>query len=62
MLTIIVGKDPIDKSLKIFKKKFDRTGVLKELKSRKEFKKKSVTRREKLKKAIYIQQKFGDQN
>jgi small subunit ribosomal protein S21 len=62
MLTIIVGKDPIDKSLKIFKRKFDRTGVLKELKSRKEFKKKSVTRREKLKKAIYIQQKFGDQN
>jgi small subunit ribosomal protein S21 len=62
MLTIIVGKDPIDKSLKIFKKKFDRTGVLKELKSRKEFKKKSVTRREKLKKAIYVQQKFGDQN
>jgi small subunit ribosomal protein S21 len=62
MLTIIVGKDPIDKSLKIFKKKFDRTGVLRELKSRKEFKKKSVTRREKLKKAIYVQQKFGDQN
>jgi small subunit ribosomal protein S21 len=62
MLTIIVGKDPIDKSLKIFKRKFDRTGVLRELKSRKEFKKKSVTRREKLKKAIYVQQKFGDQN
>ena len=42
MIKVEIGKDPIDKALKIFKRKFDRVGVIKELKKRKEFKKKSV--------------------
>jgi small subunit ribosomal protein S21 len=62
MIKIEIGKDPIDKALKIFKRKFDRVGVVKELKKRKEFKKKSVVRREEIKKAIYVEKTFYSQN
>lgn len=46
----------IDRALKILKNKVVKTGMLKELRSRQEFVKKSVKRREQIKKAIYIQQ------
>jgi small subunit ribosomal protein S21 len=62
MIKVEIGKDPIDKALKIFKRKFDRVGVVKELKKRKEFKKKSVVRREEIKKAIYVEKTFYSQN
>ena len=62
MNKVEIGKDPIDKALKIFKRKFDRVGVIKELKKRKEFKKKSVVRREEIKKAIYVEKTFYSQN
>ncbi|NBU81551.1 MAG: 30S ribosomal protein S21 [Flavobacteriaceae bacterium] len=62
MIKVEIGKDPIDKALKIFKRKFDRVGVIKELKKRKEFKKKSVVRREEIKKAIYVEKTFYSQN
>lgn len=58
MIKVELGKDPIDKALKIFKRKFDRVGVIKELRNRKEFKKKSVVRREEIKKAIYVEKNF----
>jgi len=45
----------IDRALKKFKKKFERTGVVKELRARKQFEKPSVTRREEIKHAIYVQ-------
>jgi len=45
----------IDRALKKFKKKFERTGVVKELRARKQFEKPSVTRREQIKHAIYVQ-------
>ena len=62
MIKVEIGKDPIDKALKIFKRKFDRVGVIKELKKRKEFKKKCVVRREEIKKAIYVEKTFYSQN
>ena len=62
MIKVEIGKDPIDKALKIFKRKFDRVGVIKELKRRKEFKKKSVVRRGEIKKAIYVEKTFYSQN
>jgi small subunit ribosomal protein S21 len=62
MIKVEIGKDPIDKALKIFKRKFDRVGVIKDLKKRKEFKKKSVVRREEIKKAIYVEKTFYSQN
>jgi small subunit ribosomal protein S21 len=45
----------IDKALKKFKRKFEKTGVVKELRNRQAFTKSSVVRREELIKAIYKQ-------
>ena len=47
--------DSIDKALKKLKKKFDKIGVKKEIRQRQEVTKKSVIRREQLRKAIYVQ-------
>ena len=46
----------IEKALKKFKRKFEKTGVVKELRNRQAFEKPSVVRRTEVKKAIYIQQ------
>jgi small subunit ribosomal protein S21 len=45
----------IERALKKFKRKFEKTGVVKELRSRQAFSKPSVDRREQVKKAIYVQ-------
>jgi len=45
----------IDRALKRFKRKFDKTGAMKELRSRKEFEKPSVSNRNRIQKAQYIQ-------
>jgi small subunit ribosomal protein S21 len=54
MLVIPVKEgEAIDKALKKFKKKFEKTGVVKELRSRSQFIKPSIVYREGKKKAIY---------
>lgn len=45
----------IERALKKFKRKFEKTGVVRELRNRKTFVKKSVRRRDEIKKAIYVQ-------
>jgi len=45
----------IERALKRFKRKFEKTGVVKELRSRQAFEKPSVIRRTEIKKAIYIE-------
>jgi len=45
----------IDRALKKFKRKFEKTGVVRELRSRQAYIKPSVRRREEIKKAVYIQ-------
>lgn len=45
----------IERALKKFKRKFEKTGVMRELRSRQAFVKPSVKKREELKKAIYVQ-------
>jgi small subunit ribosomal protein S21 len=47
--------ESLDKALKRFKKKFEKTGVLRELRSRQAYEKKSVTRRNVVKHAVYKQ-------
>ena len=47
--------EQIDRALKRFKKKFLRTGAMKQLRSRKQFTKKSVILREQKLKAAYSQ-------
>ncbi|MDR3246797.1 MAG: 30S ribosomal protein S21 [Prevotellaceae bacterium] len=46
----------IEKALKKFKRKFEKTGTLRELRSRRNFTKRSVVRRDEIKSAIYRQQ------
>lgn len=48
----------IEKALKKFKRKFEKTGIVRELRSRKTFEKPSVKRRDEIKKAIYVQHLF----
>lgn len=48
--------ESIDKALKKYKRKFEKTGVMRELRDRKAFKKPSIRRREEVNKAIYVQQ------
>ena len=47
--------DNIEKALKKFKRKFEKTGIVKELRSRQSFEKPSVTNRKKMMKAVYVQ-------
>lgn len=56
MLIIPVKEgENIDRALKRFKRKFDKTGTMRQLRSRQQFVKKSVRMREQLQKAQYIQ-------
>jgi len=45
----------IERALKKFKRKFEKTGVVKEIRERQAFTKPSVKRRTEVKKAVYIQ-------
>ena len=45
----------IERALKKFKRKFEKTGVVKELRSRQQVDKPSVKRRLKMERAIYVQ-------
>jgi small subunit ribosomal protein S21 len=58
----IKENESIDKALKRFKKKFEKTGVLKELRSRTSFEKPSVSRRNEIKHAAYVQQLRKEEN
>ena len=54
MLSIPVKEgDNIERALKQFKKKFDQTKTMKQLRTRREFVKPSVLNREMMKKAVY---------
>ncbi|MBM77441.1 MAG: 30S ribosomal protein S21 [Crocinitomicaceae bacterium] len=62
MLQIPVKEgESIERALKKYKKKFERTGVLKQLRARKQYIKKSVIRRQEVIKAEYVEKlKFGE--
>jgi len=61
MLKIPVIKGNINKALKIFKRKFKKTGILKELRERKNHTKKSAKNKIKKEKAI-LKQKYKEEN
>ncbi|BDD03125.1 30S ribosomal protein S21 [Aureibacter tunicatorum] len=54
--------ESIEKALKRFKKKFERTGVLKELRNRNFYEKPSVAKRQQRIRAAYKQKLFAEQN
>ncbi len=54
MLIIPVKEgENIERALKKFKKKFDRTGIVRELRDRQYYTKPSIEKREQIKKAVY---------
>ncbi len=54
--------ETVDRALKKLKRKFEKTGVVKEYRNRQKFTKPSVLRREQKLKAIYIQKLQDKQN
>ncbi len=58
----IKENESIDKALKRFKKKFEKTGVLKELRSRTSFEKPSVRRRNEIIRAAYRERQRAIEN
>lgn len=54
--------ESIDKALKRFKKKFERTGVLKEIRSRNFYEKPSIKRRTEKIKAAYREKMYAKEN
>jgi small subunit ribosomal protein S21 len=63
-MLIVEVKDgeAIDKVLKKYKRKFERAGILKELRRRKAFTKPSVERRTEVLKAVYKEETYGNKN
>ena len=56
-MIIVPEKDGenIERALKKFKRKFEKTGVVKELRSRQQYNKPSVLKRLKMEHAVYVQ-------
>lgn len=54
--------ESVEKALKRFKKKFERAGVMREVRGRTYFEKPSVQRRTEVKKAAYRQMKYAEEN
>ena len=54
--------ESIDRALKRFKRKFDKTGAMRQLRSRKQFIKPSVKHRQKIQKAQYIQRLIDNED
>lgn len=59
MLVVEVNaKQPIERALKVLKRKWDKSKAMKILRDKKEFTKKSVKRRSEIGRAKYIQKKY----
>jgi small subunit ribosomal protein S21 len=54
------SSETIDKALKKYKRKYEKSGTLKELRRRKAFTKPSISRRAEVLKAVYKQDKYGN--
>ena len=52
----------IERMLKRYKRKVDRTKMLRQLRENQQFTKPSIKRRKQKMKAIYVEKKFGNQN
>ena len=57
----IKENESIDKALKRFKKKFEKTGVVKQLRRRGAFEKPSISRRTEMIRASYKQRTYGNE-
>jgi small subunit ribosomal protein S21 len=63
MIIIDVTKfSSIEQALKVYKSKHNKIGTVRELRDRQSFTKPSVERRAEVKKAVYLQKKFNNNN
>lgn len=62
LIVNVKENESIDKALKRFKKKFEKTGVLKELRARTSFEKPSVRRRNEIIRAAYRERQKIENN
>jgi small subunit ribosomal protein S21 len=62
LIVNVKENESIDKALKRFKKKFEKTGVLRELRSRTSFEKPSIKRRQEILKAVYRERMYGNKD
>ncbi|MCC6385233.1 MAG: 30S ribosomal protein S21 [Bacteroidia bacterium] len=53
MIIVPVKEESIDKALRKFKKKFEKTGMVRQLRARQGYEKKSVARRNTIKRAVF---------
>ena len=58
LIVEVNAKQPIERALKVLKKKWDKSKSMKILREKKEFKKNSVKNRDQKSRAIYIQKKY----
>ncbi len=58
LIVEVNAKQPIERALKVLKKKWDKSKAMKILKEKKEFTKKCVKRRSEIDRAKYIQKKY----
>lgn len=58
LIVEVNAKQPIERALKVLKKKWDKSKAMKILRERKEFKKDSVKKRDQKSRAVYIQKKY----
>jgi len=59
LIVDVKDSESIDRALKKYKRKYEKAGILKELRSRKHFTKPSIKRRSEILKAIYKQKTYG---
>ena len=57
-ITVEVRGNNVEKALRVLKKKLQKDGLMKELRERKEFTKRSVKRRAEITRAAYVQKKY----
>ena len=62
LIVKIDNKTTLDRALKLYKSKVIQSRQSSELNNRKEFEKKSVKRRMQIRKAQYVQKKYGSDN
>ena len=55
IIVLVKDGENIERALKKFKRKFEKTGVVKELRARQQFDKPSVKKRLKMERAVYVQ-------
>jgi small subunit ribosomal protein S21 len=58
LIVEVNAKQPIERALKVLKRKWDKSKAMKILRDKKEFTKKSVKRRSEIGRAKYVQKKY----